>query len=73
MTGERYITSKRWLGMGFLNHQQYVSNVELYKIIIIYIYIYVYTLSETNCSHTKMDGLNISFLLGPGLFSGANC
>ena len=53
--------------MGFLNHQQYVSNVELYKII------YVYTLSETNSSHPKMDGWNISFLLGPGLFSGANC
>ena len=30
------------------------------------------TLTETNSSHLKMDGWNISFLLGPGLFSEAN-
>ena len=29
------------------------------------------TLSETNRSHLKMNGWNTSFLLGPGLFSGA--
>ena len=28
------------------------------------------TLPETNSSHLKMDGWNMSFLLGPGLFSG---
>ncbi len=30
-----------------------------------------FTLPETNSSHLKMDGWNTSFLLGPGLFSGA--
>ena len=30
------------------------------------------TLPETNSSPLKMDGWNNSFLLGPGLFSGAN-
>ena len=29
------------------------------------------TVPETNSSHLKMDGWNISFLLGPGRFSGA--
>ena len=29
------------------------------------------TLPETNSSPLKMDGSNTSFLLGPGLFSGA--
>ena len=29
------------------------------------------TLPETNSSHLKMDGWNTTFLLGPGLFSGA--
>ena len=28
---------------------------------------------ETNTSHLKMDGWNISFFLGFGLFSGATC
>ena len=31
------------------------------------------TLPETNSSHLKMDGWKITYLLGPGLFSGANC
>ena len=31
------------------------------------------TLPETNSSHLKMDGWEITYLLGPGLFSGANC
>ena len=30
-----------------------------------------HTLPETNSSHLKMDGWDTSFLLGPGLFSGA--
>ena len=30
-----------------------------------------YTLPETNSSHLKMDSLKITFLLGPGNFSGA--
>ena len=30
-----------------------------------------YTLPETNSSPLKMDGWNTTFLLGPGLFSGA--
>ena len=30
-----------------------------------------YTLPETNSSHLKMDGWKTTFLLGPGLFSGA--
>ena len=29
------------------------------------------TLPETNTSHLKVDGWKTSFLLGPGLFSGA--
>ncbi len=33
----------------------------------------LFTLPETNSSHLKMDGWNTTFLLGPGLFSGANC
>ena len=34
----------------------------------------MFTLLETNSSHLKMDGWNtIRFLLGPGLFSEANC
>ena len=31
----------------------------------------LYTLPETNSSPLRMDGWNTSFLLGPGLFSGA--
>ena len=31
------------------------------------------TLPETNSSPLKMDGWKMSFLLGPGLFSGVNC
>ena len=31
------------------------------------------TLPETNSSHLKMDGLEPTFRLGFGLFSGANC
>ena len=36
-------------------------------------WVLVLTSPETNSSHLKMDGWKTTFLLGFGLFSGANC
>ena len=55
-----------------VNTYNTVSILSLYcfTCIHIYIYTYIHTVPETNSWHLKMDGGNISFLLGPGLFSG---